>query len=183
MNKSEKIEILGVELEWRLTDSETDNKYCVLEATIPPGVVVPPHRHPDQESFFVLEGAPEFASEHPNGLEWCFSTPGEMINIPSMALHAFRNPTHSDVRVLITCTPNLGRYFEEAGLPFQRESPYRMTVPSTEQVERVLEIGERFGHIYSSDKPGKCTASPRHHALDRLLTHPMLSNLNRAYLF
>ena len=183
MNKSEKIEILGVELEWRLTDSETDNRYCVLEATIPPGVVVPPHRHPDQEAYFVLEGAPEFASEHPTGLEWCFATPGEMINIPSMSLHGFRNPTRSDVRVLITCTPNLGRYFEEAGLPFQRESPYRMTVPSTEQVERVLEIGERFGHIYSSERPGKCSASPRHHALERLLTHPMLSNLNRAYLF
>jgi quercetin dioxygenase-like cupin family protein len=184
MNKSEKIDILGVEMEWKLTDAETGNQYCVLEATLPPGVVVPPHRHPDQEAFFVLEGAPEFASERPNGLEWCFAVPGETINIPSMAWHGFRNPTESDVRVLITCTPNLGRFFEEAGLPFHRESPYRVTVPSTEQVERVLDIGERYGHIYSSQKPGRCTPpGPRHHALDRLLTHPMLSNLNRAYLF
>ncbi len=183
MNKSEKIDILGVELEWKLTDVETGNKYCVLEATVPPGVVVPPHRHPDHEAFFVIEGAPEFASETPTGLEWCFATPGEMISIPSMAVHGFRNPTDSDVRVLITCTPNLGRFFEEAGLPFYRHSPYRFTVPSTEQVERVLEIGERFGHVYSSAKPGKCTSAPGHHALERLLTHPLLSNLNRAYLF
>jgi quercetin dioxygenase-like cupin family protein len=183
MNKSEKIEILGVEMEWKLTDVETGNQYCVLEATIPPGVVVPLHCHPDHEAFFVLEGAPEFASEHPQGLEWCFATPGEMVNIQPMALHGFRNPTDSDVRVLITCTPNLGRFYEEAGLPFQQESPYRFTVPSTEQVERVLEIGERYGVAYSSQKPGRCTVNPRHHALDRLLTHPLVSNLNRAYLF
>jgi hypothetical protein len=100
-----------------------------------------------------------------------------------MTVHGFRNPTDSDVRVLITCSPNLGRFFEEAGLPFHRESPYRVTVPSTEQVERVLEIGEHYGHVYSSARPGKCTSSPKHHALERLLTHPLLSNLNRAYLF
>ncbi|MBS1823411.1 MAG: cupin domain-containing protein [Acidobacteria bacterium] len=183
MNKSEKIEILGVEMEWKLTDVDTGNRYCVLEATVPPGVVVPPHRHPGHEAFFILEGAPEFASAQPNGLEWCFFTPGEMVDIPPMAVHGFRNPTRSDVRMLITCTPNLGRFFEEAGLPFQRESPYRVTVPSVEQVERVLDIGERYGHVFSSERPGRCTVSPRHHALDRLLTHPMLSSLNRAYLF
>ena len=183
MTKSEKIDILGVELEWKLTDVETGYKYCVLEATVPPGVVAPPHRHPDHEAFFVLEGAPEFASETPCGLEWCFATPGETISVQSMATHGFRNPTDSDVRMLITCAPNLGRYFEEAGLPFHRHSPYRMTVPSIEQVERVLEIGERFGHIYSSARPGNCKAAPGHHVLARLLTHPMQSNLNRAYLF
>jgi quercetin dioxygenase-like cupin family protein len=183
MNKSEKIDILGVELEWKLTGAETGNKYCVLLATLPPGVVVPPHRHPDQEAFFILEGAPEFATETPHGLEWCFATPGETINIPSMTAHGFRNPTDSDVKMLITATPNLGHYFEEAGLPFQHQSPYRISVPSSEQIARIIEIGARFGHVYVDETPGRCTPNPRRHALDRLLTHPMLPNLNRAYLF
>ena len=95
LNMSEKFDILGVEMSWKLTAAETDNKYCVLEATIPPGVVVPPHRHPDQEAFFILEGAPEFATEHNGTLEWCFATPGETINLPSMTLHGFRNPLKS----------------------------------------------------------------------------------------
>lgn len=183
MNKSEKIEILGVELEWKLTGAETGNKYCVLLATLPPGVVVPPHRHPDQEAFLILEGAPEFVTQTPHGLEWCFATPGETINVPSMATHGFRNPTDSDVKMLITGTANLGHFFEEAGLPFHHQSPYRASVPSHEQIERVMEIAIRFGHVYIDEKPGRCSASPRNHALARLVTHPALSNLNRAYLF
>jgi|GEM_PF-1322514 len=182
MNKSEKVELLGVELEWKLTDAETGNRYCVLEATIPPGVVVPPHRHPDQEAFLVLEGAPEFASESPSGLEWCFAVPGEMINVPPMTLHGFRNPTTSDVRVLITCTPNLGRFFEDASLPFDRESPYRSTMPSPEQIQRILGIGQRYGHVYSNQEPGNCKRSPGQFAIKNLLAHPGKSSLNRAYL-
>lgn len=183
MNKSEKIELLGVELKWRITDAETNNQYCILEATIPPGVVAPPHCHPDQETFFILEGAPEFAQESPHGLEWCFAVPGETIHIPSMALHGFRNPTTSDVRVLITCSPNLGRFFDEAGLPFGYESPYRHKIPSVEQVQRVMEIGARYGHIFSSSKPGACKRSPAEFATPKLLTHPTTSSINRVYLF
>jgi quercetin dioxygenase-like cupin family protein len=183
MNKSEKVELLGVELEWKLTDAETKNQYCVLQATIPPGVMVPPHRHPDQEAFLVLEGAPEFALETPSGLEWCFAVPGEMINVPPMTLHGFRNPTTSDVRVLITCTANLGHFFEDAGLPFDRQSPYRFKIPSPEQIQRVMEIGERYGHVYSSANPGVCKRSPSQFAVQKLLTHPTLSSVNQAYLF
>jgi quercetin dioxygenase-like cupin family protein len=184
MNKSEKFELLGVELEWKLTDTETGNRYCVLEAIVPPGVIVPPHRHPDQEAFLILEGAPEFASEQPDGrTEWCFAVPGEMINIPPMSLHGFRNPTTTDVRVIITCTPNLGRFFEDASLPFHNENPHRHRIPSLQQVERVLEIGARYGHVYSDDEPGECKCTPGNFAIKHLLTHPSVSNLNKAFLF
>ncbi len=183
MNKSEKFELLGVELEWKLTDVETGNRYCVLEAVVPPGVMVPPHRHPDQEAFLVLDGAPEFGTEGDNCIEWCFAVPGEMINIPSMALHGFRNPTTSDVRVLITCTPNLGRFFEDAGLPYHNESPHRSRIPSPEQVQRVLAIGDRYGHVYSSEEPGDCKRNPGHFAIKHLLTHPAASSANKAFLF
>src|SRR3982751_2253368 len=183
MNKSEKFELLGVELEWKLTDTETGNRYCVLEAIIPPGVMVPPHRHPDQEAFLILDGAPEFASEGPNGLEWCFAVPGETINVPSMSLHGFRNPTTTDVRVLITCTPNLGRFFEDAGLPYYNESPHRSRIPTPQQVQRVLDIGNRYGHVYSSEEEaGQCKRTPAHFAIKQLLTLPSVSSLNKAYL-
>jgi quercetin dioxygenase-like cupin family protein len=183
MNKSEKFELLGVELEWKLTDTETGNRYCVLEAIVPPGVMVPPHRHPDQEAFFVLEGAPEFASEGPSGPEWCFAIPGDMINVPPMSLHGFRNPTTSDVRVLITCTPNVGRFYEDAGLPYNTKSPHRSRIPSSAQIHRVLEIGTRYGHVYSTHEPGPCKRRTPQFAVTHLLTHPTVSNVNNAYLF
>jgi len=183
MNKSEKLELLGVELQWKLTDAETKNQYCILEAIIPSGVMMPPHRHPDQEAFFILEGAPEFALESPHGFEWCFSVPGELVNIPPMTLHGFRNPTTSDVRALIACTPNLGRFFEEAGLPFDYETPYRHKIPSAEQIQRVMEISERYGHVFSSEKPGVCKRGAGQFAVETLLAHPTMSRINPAYLF
>lgn len=185
INLSEKFEILGVELQWKLTGTETDYQYCVLEAVVPPGVVVPPHRHPDQEAFFVVSGAPEFASERDGFVEWCFATPGEMIHIPPMSLHGLRNPTDSDVTLLITCSVGLGDFFREAGLPYQHQSPYRSAMPSVEQIGRVLEIGERFGHVYPQNVPGRtarCGSGPLDHALGRLLTHPERPSYNRAYL-
>ena len=148
MNKSEKIEVLGVELEWKLTAAETGNKYCVLLATIPPGVTVPPHRHPDQEAFYILEGNPHFASETGSGFEWNPANPGDMINMAPNALHGFHNPTHSDVRVLITCTPNLGRFFQDVGLPIDMHSPYRFVPPPPKQVQRVIEIALRYGQSF-----------------------------------
>ncbi|MDE1176968.1 MAG: cupin domain-containing protein [Edaphobacter sp.] len=183
MNPSEKFDILGVELEWKLTAAETDHQYCVLEAVLPPGVVVPPHRHPEQEAFFILEGAPEFVTSTPRGLEWCFAVPGETINVNPMSIHGFRNPTHSDVRMLITCPAALGNFFHEAGLPILHGSPYRFTVPAAEQIARVMVIAERMGHSFSSEKPGQCGSAPHPHALGRLLSHPTRSSVNRAYLF
>lgn len=58
LQKSRRINVLGVELEWKLRSGDTLNQYCVLGATVPPGVGIPPHQHPQQEAFFVLEGQP-----------------------------------------------------------------------------------------------------------------------------
>jgi len=149
MNKREKIEVLGVELEWKLTADDTNHQYCVLAATVPPGVGIPPHQHPDQEAFYVLDGSPEFAFETLLGLNWKRAEPGEMINIPPHTLHGFRNLTDHTVRVLITCTPNLGRFFEDAGLPIAHDVPHTLAPPTPAQIQRVLEIAQRYGQRFA----------------------------------
>src|SRR6201986_3999817 len=115
--RNDRIDILGVELEWKLRLEDTDGQYCVLAATVAPGVGVPPHQHPDQEAFFVLEGRPEFALAESGELAWKTAAPGDMVTIPVDALHGFRNGSGGVVRLLIMCTAGLGRFFEEAGAP------------------------------------------------------------------
>ena len=56
--KDNRIEILGIELDWKLRRTDTLDRYCVLAATLPPGAEVPLHQNPQQEAFFVLEGRP-----------------------------------------------------------------------------------------------------------------------------
>ncbi|MCU1222773.1 MAG: cupin [Edaphobacter sp.] len=149
MKQREKIEVLGVELEWKLTADDTGHQYCVLSAAVPPGVGIPPHQHPDQEAFYVLDGTPEFGFETPHGLDWRRAQPGEMVNILPNAMHGFRNLTDQTVRVLITCTPNLGRFFEDAGLPIALDASRPLAPPTPVQIHRVLEIAQRYGQRFA----------------------------------
>lgn len=145
--KAGRIDILGVELEWLLKLEATGDKYCMLAARVPAGVGVPPHRHPDQESFFVLEGQAEFALDVNGELVWNRAGAGELVNIPPEALHGFRNAGSSDVRLLITGTEGLGRFFAEAGRELaEGESPQAQ--PTMETVQRVLAIAEKYGQQF-----------------------------------
>jgi quercetin dioxygenase-like cupin family protein len=141
-------EVLGVELQWKLRRHETMNQYCVLSATVPPGVGIPPHKHPDQEAFYVLEGLPEFAEDGPDGLVWKQAAPGEMVNIRPEAMHGFRNATDKNVKVLITCEAGLGRFFEAAGTPLNAGAPRPEITPDA--IGRVLAIAEKYGQRFAA---------------------------------
>ena len=54
-------DILDVEIEWLVKLEATGGSHCMLAPHVPPDVGVPPHQHPDQEAFFVLDGQAEFA--------------------------------------------------------------------------------------------------------------------------
>jgi len=143
---SNRFEVLGIELEWRLRRGDTLGHYCVMTATMPPGTGVPLHQHPEQEAFFILEGEPEFAVES-GGLNWTHIHQGEMINIPPDAMHGFRNAGDRNVKILLTCEGELGKFFEEAGTPLaEDESPSRD--PSLESIHRVLEVARRLGQRF-----------------------------------
>jgi quercetin dioxygenase-like cupin family protein len=142
----DRFEVLGIEIEWRLRRSDTRGQYCVMAATMMPGTGVPFHQHPEQEAFFILDGEPEFAVED-RGLDRKQIHPGEMVNIPANAMHGFRNASSRDVKILLTCEGDLGKFFEEAGTPLgANQSPSRNLSP--EAIHRVLEIAKSFGQRF-----------------------------------
>ncbi len=145
--KNDRIEILGVELEWKLKRNDTVDQYCVLAATIPPGAGIPVHQHPQQEAFFILEGQPEFAVAISAELPWKEVNPGDMVNIPPDTMHGFRNAGDRDVKLLLTCAAELGRFFEEAGTPLTENESARANL-SPEEIQRVLEIARKHGQRF-----------------------------------
>lgn len=148
--RNDKIDILGVELEWKVKLDETSQQFCIVFAKVPPGVSIPPHSHPDHESFLVLEGQPDFALESASGLEWKAAVPGDLVNIPWNVLHGFRNASGADVRLVITCTAGLGRFFEEAGEPIGPSGTANVN-PTPTTVQRVLSIAEKHGQRFVLD--------------------------------
>ena len=145
--KNDRIEILGIELEWKLRRNDTVNHYCVLAATMPPGVGVPLHQHPQQEAFFILEGRAQFAVENGAPLAWKEVNPGDMVNIPPDAIHGFRNESDREVKLLLTCEAELGKFFEEASTPLAANQTARPNV-SPEEIQRVLEIARKHGQRF-----------------------------------
>lgn len=143
MNKSP-FEVLGVILEWKLRSSETDNQYCALMATIPPGTMVPPHQHVEQEAFFMMKGTGEFALIEEGKLVWKPVAEGQMMNIPSDAVRGFRNSSAEEIRCLITAHPNIENFFLEAAAPVSTPAG----PPTMEEIERVLAIARKHGQRF-----------------------------------
>jgi hypothetical protein len=50
------LELFGPTVEYLTSTQDTQNDFCVLKGTIPPGVFVPLHSHPDTEDFLVISG-------------------------------------------------------------------------------------------------------------------------------
>jgi mannose-6-phosphate isomerase-like protein (cupin superfamily) len=141
-------DLLGIRNEWKLRSADTGGLYCVLQMTVPPGMGVPPHQHVYHEAFFFLEGAVEFAREENRRTTWLPVAPGDMMNVPSWAIHGFRNVGERPARVLLTCAPEVEAFFDQAGVPVEAGMPLTSGPPSLSDIQRVMALavadGQRF---------------------------------------
>ena len=78
------IEVLGDKVTLRLTSTDTNGKYSVLEFETPEGVGQPPHSHNWDETYVVLEGELDL---NLNGISTIISA-GHSIDVPAGTIHA-----------------------------------------------------------------------------------------------
>src|ERR1700677_211429 len=72
------------------TGKETDGKYALIEAIVPPGGGPPPHSHSrEEEGFYVLEGELRITVDG----EPFVAHRGDFVNLPIGSLHSFTNAT------------------------------------------------------------------------------------------
>ena len=84
------IAVVGDLYRFLATGDETDGKYAMFEAIVPPGGGPPPHIHSrEEESFLFLEGEITFTI----GDEQIVATVGTFANMPVGSLHSFKNAT------------------------------------------------------------------------------------------
>jgi quercetin dioxygenase-like cupin family protein len=120
---------------------ETDGKYALWEATLPPGGGPPPHIHSrEDEAFYVLDGEVTFQLND----ERFVATAGAFLNIAVGSLHCFKNETGKPARMLIWVTPaGLEKMFFEAGRPLAvGEEP---ASPTKAEIELLLSVAPRYG--------------------------------------
>jgi len=136
---SQSFDVFGGIVEFLSWSSE----FCVLRGTVPPGSVVPLHRHPDAEDFFILSGTQQVLVQSEGGLEWRDADAGGYIRVPGDVPHAHRNVADEPAVDLIVTTARLGRFFAEVGRPVTDS----LQPPASEEVANFVAVSEKYGYV------------------------------------
>lgn len=136
------IGVVGDVYRFLATGEETDGRYALFEALVPPGGGPPPHVHSrEEEAFFILEGEITFTI---NG-EKVVATAGMFANMPVGTPHSFKNESNKSAKMLVSLAPaGLEKMFFEVGLPLA-EGAMTALPPSKEEIEKLLLIAPNYG--------------------------------------
>ena len=132
--------VLGGLYEVKVSSNETNDRFTVMEMTIPAGMGPPPHTHPGAEAVYVLDGTLRYHI----GDETVEGGPGSFFYIPDGILERFE--PEDTVRLLVIYAPGgaIDRFFSEVGEPAQmREVPPPSESPP--DFERIIATSERYG--------------------------------------
>lgn len=143
--------IVGDVYRFLATGDDTDGKYALFEAFVPPGGGPPPHIHRrEMEAFFVLEGEITFTVND----ERSVARPGTYVSIPIGTPHAFSNESGKPSKMLILIAPaGLERMFFEVGTDLGVGAT-KTAPPSEDEIHRLLAAAPQFG-VEILPPPGK----------------------------
>ena len=134
----------GVIVEFLVAPEEIQDAICLIRGTMPPGIIVPLHSHPEPEVIFVLEGSLEvFRANQGNGNGWTTASAGEVVAIPGDVRHALRNTSSRPAITVLVTKSDLYKFFREVAKPVD---PNRRPAPPTPDVVRELfAVSARYG--------------------------------------
>jgi quercetin dioxygenase-like cupin family protein len=136
------IAVVGDVYRFLATGEETNGKYAMWEALVPPGGGPPPHVHSrEEEGFYILEG--EITLQV--GEKRLVATAGMFANMPVGTPHSFKNESDRTAKMLISVAPaGLEQMFFEVGVPLA-EGATTASPPTKDEIEKLLKIAPRYG--------------------------------------
>jgi hypothetical protein len=100
------------------------------------------------QAFIVLDGSMDVFRVTNGESESVTVQAGEMVLVPSNAMHGFCNRSGRDARILILCTGGLEAFFEEASIPVEACPSTEIEPPKPEEIHRVLAIARKHGQVF-----------------------------------
>lgn len=163
---SERLWFLGTLARMKLDGRHTGGRFALWEGTLPHGAAPPLHSHPQDETFYVLEGEltawlvePELADDQADPPAWVETRsrqcgPGAVVFAPGGAPHTFRVESDT-VRMLFLSTPaGIEDYVralgESAQWPWLQPPPDGPRVPP----ERIVAVERELGMVRHGPPPG-----------------------------
>lgn len=136
------VAVVGDIYRFLVTGDDTNGKYAMFEAIVPPGGGPPPHVHSrEEEGFYIIEGDITFTI---NGKK-VVAMAGMFANMPVGTPHSFKNESGKTVKMLISVAPaGLEKMFFEFGVPLA-EGATTAQPPTKEEIDTLLAIAPRYG--------------------------------------
>jgi quercetin dioxygenase-like cupin family protein len=136
------VAVVGDVYRFLATGEDTNGKYALWEALVPPGGGPPPHVHSrEEEGFYVLEGEITFTM----GDQRLVASAGMFANMPVGTPHSFKNESGKAAKMLISVAPaGLEQMFFEFGVPLA-EGATTALPPTKEEIEKLLAVAPRYG--------------------------------------
>lgn len=131
--EGESMSVLGAGVRFLLPAEKTDRNFSLMEVELPKDQGPPPHDHPWDEAYYVLDGDVWFLVDDK---EQVFSA-GDFIYAPAGTVHSFRGAGDRPARVLVMDAPATAEgFFREAN---------REVVNIPEDLAKVPTIGLKHG--------------------------------------
>jgi len=167
VSASDPLWFLGTLVRPKLTGEQTGGCFALWEGVLPRGAAPPLHTHPQDETFYVLEGNVVVWVVEPDAtgdgrwLETCARTcqPGAAIFVPGGTPHAFRVDSDT-ARMLFLSTPAGIEDFvralaEPAAWPWLQPPPDGPRVP----LERLAAVEREHGVVRLGPPPARKSGS------------------------
>jgi quercetin dioxygenase-like cupin family protein len=138
----------GTLFEILASPEEVGDPICLIRGTVPPGVAVPLHSHPDMELFYVLEGSMEIFQSKEGMSGWTTVGVGAVVALPGNVKHALRNTSSLPATMILVTTSKMYEFFGEVSKPFdpnQRPAP-----PTPEAMEIFFGTVAKYGYWMAS---------------------------------
>jgi quercetin dioxygenase-like cupin family protein len=134
--------VLGILLQFVSTPDQNRGNLSVMRSGIPPGAVIPLHRHTDAEIFYVTEGTMEIFQDDGISSGWQTGNTGEVVTIAGGVKHAVRNPGPTMAMAVLVSGREVYRFFRELAEPLDPSaSPLP---PNPEVLHRLFEVAARY---------------------------------------
>jgi mannose-6-phosphate isomerase-like protein (cupin superfamily) len=136
------VAVVGDVYRFLATGADTNGRYALWEAIVPPGGGPPLHVHSrEEEGFYVLEGEITFTV----GDKRLVASAGMFANMPVGTPHSFKNESGTPAKMLISVAPaGLEQMFFEFGVPLAEGSMSALP-PTHEEIEKLVAIAPGYG--------------------------------------
>ncbi len=134
--------VVGDVYRFLATGDETNGKYAMWEAIVPPGGGPPPHVHSrEEEAFYILEGEITFTVNS----QKVVALAGMFANMPVGTPHSFKNESDRPAKMLISVAPaGLEKMFMEVGVPLA-DGATKALPPTKDEIEKLLTVAPKYG--------------------------------------